>query len=252
MFHAYPLDASMWDAQVAELSGRYRCLRPDFWGCGLSPPPRGPVTTDSYVRDVLAALDERGVDRVAVAGLSMGGYQAFALWRAAPQRVGALVLSNTRAAADTGEARAGRNTQMDAVRSGGVEAIVEPMTARLLCPQCHEETHIADPVRGRIRRCTDAGVLAALEAIRDRDDSTATLSTITVPTLVVAGTADVVVPLDESRAMAVAIPGATLHEFEGSGHLANLEQPHRYTRVLGEFLDPLPSGWALDQRSVEA
>ncbi|MHB8718862.1 MAG: alpha/beta fold hydrolase [Candidatus Dormibacteria bacterium] len=241
LLHAYPLDASMWDAQVAELSGRYRCLRPDFWGCGLSPPPPGPVTTDSYVGDVLAALAERGVDRVAVVGLSMGGYQAFALWRAVPSRVGALVLSNTRAAADTAEARAGREAQMDAVRSTGVEAIVETMTSRLLCARCHQEAHIADPVRGRIRRCTDAGVLAALEAIRDRDDSRTTLPAITAPALVVAGTADVIVPLDESRAMAAAISGATLEEFEGSAHLANLEQPHRYTRVLGDFLDSLPA-----------
>ena len=241
LLHAYPLDASQWDAQVAALSDRYRCLRPDFWGCGLSPAAGGPVTIDSYVDDVLAALDERGVERVAVVGLSMGGYQAFALWRRAPGRVRALVLTNTRAADDDEAARAGRNTQIDAVRSGGVEAIVESMTTRLLCAHCHEEAHIADPVRGRIRRCTDAGVLAAVEAIRDRDDSRPTLPTITVPTLAVVGSADVIVPVAESREWAGAIPGATLHQLEGHGHLANLEQPHHYSQLLGDFLDSLPA-----------
>ena len=235
--HGYPLDASQWDAQVAELSGRYRCLRPDFWGCGLSPAPPDGVTLDGYVHDVIAALDERRIDSFAVVGHSMGGYQAFALWRRAPHRIPAMVLSNTRAAADGPDARAARDAQAESVRGGGVEAIVEPMVGRMLCTRCQAEAHIADPVRGRIRRCTAAGVLAAVVAIRDREDSLPTLPTITAPALVVAGTADVIVPIDESRAMAAAIPGGVLHEMENGGHLANLEQPHRYTALVGEFLD---------------
>ena len=108
---------------------------------------------------------------------------------------------------------------------------------RMLCPTCREEVHIADPVRGRIRRCTPEGVIAALEAIAGRPDSTVMLSDIDVPILVVCGTADVIVPLEESRAMAAAIPGAVLEEFVGGGHLANLEQPAQFSAVLGDFLD---------------
>ena len=72
LLHAFPLDASQWDAQVAALSGRYRCLRPDFWGCGASPAPPAGVTIDSYTADVLGALSALGVDEFSVCGLSMG------------------------------------------------------------------------------------------------------------------------------------------------------------------------------------
>jgi pimeloyl-ACP methyl ester carboxylesterase len=237
MLHAFPLDASMWDNQVAALSGRYRCLRPDFWGCGASAPAPAVTTIDGYVADVLARLDDLGVDRFAVCGISMGGYMAFALLRAARPRVDAVVLTNTRAAADDEAARAGRAAMAEQVRAGGVEAIVEPMTKRLLCQRCGEEVHIADPVRGRIRRCTADGVTGALHAIAERPDSTPMLAGIDAPTLVVCGTADAIVPLEESRAMARAIPHAMLEEFEGAGHLANLEQPARYSAVVGAFLD---------------
>ena len=237
MLHAFPLDASMWDGQVAELSDRYRCLRPDFWGCGSSPPPTGTVTIDGFAAAVLAELDARGVAEFSVCGVSMGGYMAFAVLRAAPGRVRAVVLSNTRAAADGTEARAGRVAMADQVRAGGVEAIVDPMTDRLLCERCRGEAHIADPVRGRIRRCTDGGVIAALDAIAARPDSTAMLGRLDVPVLVVCGTDDVIVPIAESRAMAAAIPGARLVEFEGHAHLASLEQPQRYAASVGGFLD---------------
>lgn len=237
LLHAFPLEASMWDAQVAALSGRYRCLRPDFWGCGSSPPPPGEVTIDGYVAALLEELDRLGVERFAACGLSMGGYMAFAMLRTARERVEALVLSNTRAAADDETARAARLKMADDVRAGGVEAIVEPMTERLLCRHCREEAHIADPVRGRIRMCSEAGIIAAIEAIAGRPDSTALLPGIAVPTLVVCGTDDVIVPLEESREMARAIPNAQLREFAGTAHLANVEQPQAYTAALGHFLD---------------
>lgn len=237
MLHAFPLDASMWDAQVAWLSGRYRCLRPDFWGCGASPVAPGEIGIDGYAATLLEELDRRGIREFAVCGVSMGGYIALALLRAAPARLNALVLANTRAAADDDTARAARAAMVDEVRSGGVEAIVEPMTQRLLCASCREEVHIADPVRGRIRRCRPDGLVSAIQAMADRPDSTQLLADIAAPTLVVCGTADVIVPVEESRAMAAAIPGAALREFEASAHLANLEQPHAFSSTLGSFLD---------------
>lgn len=237
LLHAFPLEASMWDAQVAALSARYRCLRPDFWGCGSSPPPPGEVSVDGFAATVVAELDARGVGDFAVCGVSMGGYMAFALARAVPHRLRAVVLSNTRAAADDDDARAARAAMAGQVRAGGVEAIVEPMTRRLLCARCAEESHIADPVRGRIRRCSEAGVIAALEAIAGRPDSRPDLPGIRVPTLVVGGTADVIVPLEETRAMASAIPHARLEEFEGAGHLVALEQHGAFSALLGGFLD---------------
>jgi pimeloyl-ACP methyl ester carboxylesterase len=237
--HAFPLDASQWDHQVAALSGDVRCIRVDLWGCGASPPPPPEdASLDGFAASVLAAVDGLGVDRFAVVGLSMGGYVAFALWRLASQRIRALVLCSTRAAADDEARRGDRVAMADRVeRDGSVEAIIEPMLDRLLGPAARHEAHIVDPVRGRMRRCSPAGVAFAQRAMAARPDSTDVLGAVAVPTLVIAGTEDALIPVAEVRAMSGAISGAHRVELD-CGHLANLEEPRAFNEALGSFLVP--------------
>ncbi len=237
--HAFALEASQWDHQVAALSHGMRCIRPDVWGCGDSPaPPDTEPTLDGFATAVLNALDARHIGRVAVVGLSMGGYLAFALWRLAPERIRALVLCNTRAGADTTQARDDRLAMAEQVeRERSVEAIVEPMVARLLSPHAQAEAHIADPVRGRIRRCTPAGIAFAQRAMAMRPDSTSLLASINVPTLVIAGTQDAIIPTSEVLAIADCIPGARFLELD-CGHLSNLELPRAISDEFASFLVP--------------
>jgi pimeloyl-ACP methyl ester carboxylesterase len=168
--HAFTMDSSQWDHQVAALSGDMRCVRVDLWGCGASPPPpAGAPSLDTFAAAVLEALDSRDIKRFAVVGLSMGGYLAFAIWRLAPERIRALALCNTRAAADAPGPRDDRLAMADLVeREQSVEPIIEPMVGRLLSADAQAEAHIVDPVRGRIRRCTPAGIAFAQRAIASR------------------------------------------------------------------------------------
>jgi 3-oxoadipate enol-lactonase len=235
--HAFPLDASQWDHQVAAVSGRYRCLRPDAYGCGSSPPPPAAMSLDVVAEGVLAALDERGVDEFAVVGLSMGGYTAFPLLRRAGRRVRALVLCDTRARADNDEERAGRLGMIERVRADGVEAIVEGTAARLVAPSSLAEFHISDPVRGRIRRCSVEGIVGCQEAMAARRDSSAMLGSIAVPTLVMVGSEDVVTPVAEVESLAAAIPNAQFEVLDGAGHLSNLERWEAFNGALSGFLD---------------
>jgi 3-oxoadipate enol-lactonase len=237
--HAFTLDASQWDHQVAALSDDLRCVRADLWGCGASPPPpQGEPTLDAFAAAVLAALDSRNIERVAVVGLSMGGYLAFALWRLAPQRISALVLCSTRATADAAGSRDERLAMAAQVeREQSVESIVEPMVARLLSPGAQAEAHIVDPVRGRIRRCTPAGIAFAQRAIAARPDSTALLASITVPALVIAGAKDAIIPTSEVLAIADGIPGARYVELD-CGHVSNLEVPRDVNEQIAGFLIP--------------
>jgi pimeloyl-ACP methyl ester carboxylesterase len=226
---------------VAALSGDYRCLRPDIWGCGASPPPPdGATTLDDFAQAVITDLDERGVDRFSVVGLSMGGYVAFALWRLAPARISSLTLSNTRADADADETRAGRLEVAErALRDGNVAFLVEANVDRLLGPKARLEVHITDPLRGRIKRCTPAGIAFAQRAMADRPDSVPLLQGIAVPTLVVTGRDDAVIPEAQMQRIADGIPGGLRTDLD-CGHLSNLEQPHEFTRALADFLTPLP------------
>jgi pimeloyl-ACP methyl ester carboxylesterase len=233
--HAFPLDASQWDHQVAALSG-HRCIRVDMWGCGESPPPQGDGSLDEVAASVIAGLDERGVDTFATVGLSMGGYMAFALWRAAASRVTAMALCNTRATADSDTSRADRLAMADRiVAEDSVESLVEPMVERLLGPRARAEVHVTDPLRGRVRRCTPAGIAFAQRAMAARPDSTPQLATLTMPVLVIGGRDDAMIPLAETQAMAAAIPAARFVAMS-CGHLSNLEDPREFNGILDEFL----------------
>jgi len=165
--HAFTLDASQWDHQVAALSDHLRCVRADLWGCGASPPPpEGEPTLDAFAAAVLAALDSRNIERVAVVGLSMGGYLAFALWRLAPQRISALVLCNTRATADAAGSRDERLAMAEQVeREQSVESIVEPMVERLLSPGAQAEAQR----RAEARAVLDVAGLRAVIPVHRRD-----------------------------------------------------------------------------------
>jgi len=235
--HAFPLDASQWDHQVAAFSDRYRCLRPDAFGCGESPAPPPSLSLSAVADGVLTALDRLGVSEFALVGLSMGGYTAFPLLARAGSRVRALVLCDTRPGADSDQARADRLAMAERVRHEGVEVIVESMAAKLLAPRSLEEFHISDPVRGRIRRCTPEGVAACQEAMASRPDSTPVLPSISVPTLVVVGSEDAVTPVSEGEAMVGAIPGARLEVIEGAGHLSNLERWDLFNAAVSGFLE---------------
>ncbi len=237
--HAFTMDASQWDHQVAALSDDMRCVRFDLWGCGDSPPPpAGAPSLDAFAAAVLEALDSHNIKRFSVVGLSMGGYLAFALWRLAPERIRALALCNTRAAADAPGSRDDRLAMADLVeREQSVEPIVEHMVARLLSPVAQAEAHIADPVRGRIRRCSPAGIAFAQRAIATRPDSIALLSSINVPALVISGTQDAIVGPGEVRAIADGISGAQYAELD-CGHLSNLELPRPVSDLLAAFLTP--------------
>jgi len=237
--HAYTLDASQWDHQVAALSGDFRCVRVDLWGCGGSPPPpAGAPSLAGYATSVLAVLDALEIDRCSVVGLSMGGYVAFELWRLAPQRIRALALCSTRPSADDDVRRDDRLAVAARVeREHSVESIVEPMLDRLLGPAARNEVHIADPVRGRIRRCTPDGIAFAQRAMAVRRDSGDLLERIDVPALVIAGKHDIITPVAEVHAMSGSISGARFVELD-CGHLGNLEQPHAFNEALSDLLMP--------------
>jgi len=233
LVHAFPLDHALWGPQVDAFGPQRRVIVPDLAGFGAS--PGGHDSLDEHADDLAALLDALGVRRAVVAGLSMGGYVAFAFWRRHRDRVAALVLADTRATPDTEAARAGRYQTAGAVAEQGVSVLVGPMLPNLLGPEPRPATRAE--VQAMMARQPAAGVVAALKAMAARPDSTADLAGIDVPTLVVVGGEDRITPPDDARAIAAAVPGAGLVVVPGAGHLSNLEEPGAFNAALRAFLE---------------
>ena len=241
LIHGYPLDRTLWRHQVDHLVG-YRRIAPDLRGMGLSDAPDLGYSMTTYADDLAALLDSLAVDDVVVVGLSLGGYIAFEFVRRWRRRVRGLVLMDTRAEADSAEARRARDSAAAAVRDGGPATIADAMMPRLFAQESLTEAPSADEVRRMILASPAAGLSGALAAMRDRPDSTPLLPTLGgLPVLVVVGEEDRVTPPETARAMAEAIPGARLHVVPGAGHLPPIEQPAATTRLLAEFLSSLPA-----------
>jgi 3-oxoadipate enol-lactonase len=238
--HAFPLGLSMWDAQAEALSRTRRVVRFDARGFGGSPPGAGPLTMDTIADDGAALLDQLGIERAVVAGCSMGGYAAFAFVRRHPGRLGGLVLQDTRAGADSEEAKANRHALAQRILAEGAPAAVEAFLPKLLGETTHRERpKIVARVREWILATSPRGIADALHGLAAREDSRGTLAAIRVPTLVLVGEEDVLTPPAEAEAIARAVPGARLVGVPKAGHLANLENPTTLNAALAAFLDGL-------------
>jgi 3-oxoadipate enol-lactonase len=235
--HGFPHHRGLWAPQLDALARRARCIAPDLAGFGESAPRPSP-SVDTYADDVVALLDVLEIDRAVIAGLSMGGYVALALWRRHAARCHALVLADTRAGADDEAGRAKRRDMIALARSKGADGVAEAMLPGMVGKSTRERSpELVAQVDTMLRAAPVEGIVGALEAMMARPDATPTLAGIRVPTLVVVGSEDVLTPPSAARALADAIPGARLETIDGAGHVSNLERPAAFNYVLGEFLE---------------
>jgi pimeloyl-ACP methyl ester carboxylesterase len=240
--HGFPHDRRLWAAQLATLSREARCVAPDLRGFGESAPMPADTsaTMDAYADDVVRLLDHLAIDRATVCGLSMGGYVALALWRRHADRVGALVLSDTRAGADDEAGRARRREMAALARTSGSAAVTDAMIPGMLGKTTRARTPDVERQLRMMGEAADAeGLAAALEAMMARPDSTPTLETIDVPTLVIVGDEDALTPPKQAEVLADGIRGARLEIIAGAGHVPCLERPAAFNLVLGEFVAQL-------------
>jgi pimeloyl-ACP methyl ester carboxylesterase len=236
LVHAFPLDRRMWEPQ-AELAGGCRLLTPDVPGLGGSGLPDGGWTVDSFADTLAEWLTALGVGTAVVGGLSMGGYVALAFARRHPARVQGLILADTRAEADTDEAKANRAKSIELVQSKGVAAVIDQMMPKMISDHTR---HHNPGVEGRVRALADAqspgGVAAALAALRDRPDSMAALKGFRFPALVIVGANDALTPPAVAEAMAEQLPDVTLETLWGAGHMTNLEATGPFNSAVRRWL----------------
>jgi pimeloyl-ACP methyl ester carboxylesterase len=221
LLHALPLDERMWVPQLDAL-GEHEVTAPNLYALGGS-------SMEAWATELL----RRVPGDFLVVGASMGGYCALALARLAPERVLGLVLSGSRADADSPERKEGRAAAIDAIEregAAGLWGIMAPVVAGEVVPE---------ELRARIRELAleqpPDGLIRAVRAIRDRRDSTELVWGLRVPFLVVTGDSDPINPVEYARSLAAEAPDGEAAVFSDTGHLPSLERPDAFDAKLLEL-----------------
>ena len=235
--HAFPLGAAMWRPQLSAVPDGWRVVAPDLAGLGGSADHTGKPSIDDFAHDLDDLAHHLGLRHFVLGGLSMGGYAVFAYLRLNPSRVKGIVLADTKSGADTSQARDGRQKMLDLVASKGVGAIADEMVPKLVGPTTQRATPaVVSNVRAMIEANSAEGVSRAIQRLRDRPDATPQLSRVTIPALVIVGEEDGITPVADARAMAGALPEATLVVLPKAGHLSNLEAPDAFGAAVVPWL----------------
>ena len=237
LIHGYPFNRSLWTEQAEVLRSRHRVVAPDLRGFGESDSSEGTATMSRMADDIASLMDALEIERAVIAGLSMGGYVALAFARMFPARVGALVLADTRAQADTEEGKQTRSQQAEKALSEGMAGIADAMLPKLLTPETvSKRPELVKRVRDMMLKTKPEGAAAALLGMAERDDQTEFISTIQAPALIIVGREDAITPVADSEKMQSRIEGSRLVVIENAGHVSNLEQTEQFNDALLGFL----------------
>ena len=235
--HAFPLNRTMWKPQEGPLSRQCRVVTVDLRGHGESDAPLWRFSLEQYADDVAGLMDHLSIQQAVLVGLSMGGYVGFAFYRKYAQRVRGLVLADTRAQADSDEARTGRFNLAQTAFRQGPGPVADAMIPKLLRPTSLKKGSDRVAQLRRIIETTEiSGIIVDLIAMADRPDSLPLLPHITCPALVIVGDEDHTTPPADAQLIAQGIPGARLAVIAGAGHLSNLEQPEQFNTLVSDFV----------------
>jgi pimeloyl-ACP methyl ester carboxylesterase len=203
--------------------------------------PYGQVTVADHRRPAnMAAIAQRilaqAPPRFALAGLSMGGYIAFAMMRLAPERIAKLALLGTSARPDTPEGKAVRQKFIAMAEAGKLADVVEALTPRFLHRSRHNDEALKRVVRDMAEDTGAEAFVRQQKAIMARPDSRPLLASIRCPTLVLVGEGDAITPPELAQEMAAGIPAARLVLVPECGHLSTIEKPEPVNAALEEWL----------------
>ncbi len=230
LVHGFPFEHSLWNEVAAQLESETRLLLPDLRGYGLSPAPEGIYTMEAMAADLKVLLDRLGIQRVALAGHSMGGYVALAFAEAYPERLAGLAMVMSAAAADAPERKTARYQQAEEIARQGVGILEGSLERYSPVAEARER------VRGWMRRARPVAVQGALMGMAERPDRLEVLAGLRVPVEIISGDLDVLIPMERSREMAEKLWDGNLTILPGAGHMPMLEMPASTAAALRAFM----------------
>src|SRR5579859_4102966 len=237
LVHPFPSCHEFWLPLAELLSQRYRVILPDLRGMGQSAIGGSPITMQTHADDIIAVCREMGVDKAVFGGCSIGGYVLFELWRRHRDRMRALMLCNTKAAADSPEQAGYREKARKDIHDNGPAPFAAGMAGYCIGDSTKKNRPdlVVSAVR-TMRFSTAEGLVASINCLASRPDSIPTLSTINVPTVILAGNDDVLSSREDSQKMEQGITGSRLFTIPQTGHYAPWERSEECGKILRNFL----------------
>jgi 3-oxoadipate enol-lactonase len=227
LVHGFPLDHASWNEVAALLEDSFDLILPDLRGFGESTTVDSPYQMSDMAADLAGLLDHLELEQASIAGHSMGGYVALAFAKKYPQRVSGLGLVSSQAVADAPEGKEKRYKTAQDVVDKGVGVVVEGMTTKF-----STDAGVQAFARGVMERQKPSGVIGALKAMAEREDSTSILSSFDFPVVLIHGDADALVPLERAQEIKTILPASQLVTIQGTGHLPMVEVPKETAEAL--------------------
>ncbi len=226
LLHGFPLSSEIWAPIRLAVEQAGRLVTPDLRGFGRSDKPAGGYAMDELAGDVASLAEALGIERFVLGGHSMGGYVALRLAARRPGRLLGLIMVDSRAEADSEEGRTRRDAAIATIRDRGGSTFLDEFVPNLLGPSTRARApRFLSDLRAIAAEVPDHVLAGCIAGMRDRPDSSGLLPALDVPALVVVGQEDAVTPPDAARAMAGALPRATLAVITGAGHTPSVERP---------------------------
>lgn len=236
--HGFPLNHHLWEPQFSGLQDVAWLIAPDLPGHGESDSRQGPYMMEQVAADVNYLLDALDIRKqVVLCGLSLGGYMIGQFFQNYGSRLAGLIFTATRASADSPEAKDNRDRLISIAREKGVEQLVDAVLPKFLAPSAYQNRpELVEKARKIMLTVSLEGAVGDLLGMRARPDTFDIIREIRLPTLVIHGMEDALIPLSEAERIRDFIPGAHLVTIPAAGHLPNLEQPVLFNQAVRKFI----------------
>jgi 3-oxoadipate enol-lactonase len=239
--HSFGHNKNMWFPQLTHfVELGYRVIAPDMPGHGNSAFDTGNHTVDAIGVMYGEFLDQLGVGKAVVVGISIGGYIALRMWARRPEQISGLVMICSKADADSDEIKERRRAQIENIHTNGLENFVITGAPKRVAPKtARDRPWIVDWIKMMNFTVSAEANAATLEAMAIKEDDTETLQTIDVPALILSGSDDIFIPKDSPHNLNNGIKNSVHHVIQDAGHVANLENPTAVNEYIEDFLKTL-------------
>jgi 3-oxoadipate enol-lactonase len=250
--HGFPFNKNMWEMQTEALKSNYRVISYDVRGYGDSPALRNNFSLDELTNDLMTLINTLQLRKVALCGLSMGGYIALNAVEKYPERFSALILSDTHCLPDTRETKKDKMKILNCIKSKGLRNFADKsMKYFFASTSLKRKKEIVATARKMILSTSVSSICNTLLDLEQKREACSHLSEIKIPVLIMVGKEDAITPPTMARYMHEKIKGSSFYIIEYAGHLPNLENTDEFNRHLQKFMDKVRLTRRLSETALE-